>query len=283
MEERPHHCPRNVNRRSFMRSGLQTLTALQSGFGILLTELTQPATECVPPSTPPRTMPELLQTLHASLGYDLSIRYGRAGNADGDPTSTLAIGTMSQEAAQRLGNTFGNMIEEPADTLDGVSRTLSASAEYLGNYRLSQAQQACVPDEHRDCNDHANRACELLHARGIPMYLISIWPQQPQERLRHPWHQLASCRIGAQTFLLIEQGNQVTVWEGHLEHAIQLYDQTVPMSIIPGYGISRYVPPKYDTAASKFLLQGSYAIASADSMVSLNIPPLRHGRVSPVA
>lgn len=265
-----------------MRSSLKTLAALQGGFGILLTELAQPAAERVSPIAPPRTMPELMNTLHASLGYDLSIRYVRAREASGDRTSALALGTMGQEAAQQMGNTLGNAVKEPADTWNSMGRTLSASAEYLGNYRLSEAQQAGVPEERRDCNDHANRACELLHARGIPMYLVSIWPQHPQERLQHPWHQLASCRIRQQAFLLIEQSNQVTLWEGPLECAVQLYDHDVPMSIIPGYGIARYVPPKYDTAASKFLLQGSYTVASPDAMESLDIPELRETRTMPI-
>lgn len=183
--------------------------------------------------------------------------------------------SMVKNALQKLQNQGTNLRDDPERTVGQIQGAMSASVEYVSTYRLSAESASATDAQTIDCNDHANVTCERLTKRGIPMYLLSIWPLDPNDRFTYDWHQMAACRIGEREYLIFDNSHTLTHWKGTLSQFAREYHtirgSSVPMSVIPHAGISQYVPPKFDCSASKFLLQIRHMTNNEDTMETLNV------------
>jgi len=250
------HAPKQPNRRSFMRRSVAVIVAAQGAVHATIVELAQPK-EDAPSTPPPRTFGGVLRVLQETVGYDVQFRIVDAENNQQHEhynSSDVNAATMAWGALQHAG-----------------SVDVWKAADYITHYRLSTEQQAVTDPEVFDCNDSANRVCELLSKRGMPMYLISIWPQDNDLRFEKPWHQMAACKLNETCYLIIDNGQSVTIWRGPLRAYIAQYDKHISMETVWHVGISRYQEPKYDNAVSKLLLQSYCAVESEEQMESLNI------------
>jgi len=249
------HVPKKHDRRSFIQRGAAITFATQGAIFATLNELVKKKKD-VQNSTAPRTFGGVIHALRETVGYDMKLRIRNAdNNQDTDSmNSDFDATSLAWDALQNAG-----------------SADVKSATDYLSNYRLSVAQQANVDPATIDCNDRANRACELLSKRGMPMYLVSIWPQDKDVRFQEDWHQMAACKLNDSCYLIIDNGKLVTIWQGPLCAFVSQYNDVVAMETIPHVGISRYCEPKYDNSFSKLLLQGNCAVASEEEMDSLNI------------
>jgi hypothetical protein len=84
---------------------------------------------------------------------------------------------------------------------------------------------------------------------------------------------MAACKIDDEEFLIFN-GGRVVYWKGTMEafgrHYHRMHHHHEPMTLIPHVGVSRYFPPKYDIAVSKFLLQARH-MTDPNEMEALNI------------
>jgi len=165
------------------------------------------------------------------------------------------------------------MIVSAIDRLSGENMVdaVKQSISWLINYQLSVSEQRRLKGKSiLDCNDRARAVCEKLSVHGIPMYMISVWPEEPYDRLQFDFHQFAACKLGHDYYLVINNGLAV-FWRGSLaEYAAEYCD--APMRLIPVAGISEFKQPLCDIPPAKFLLQIRNACPE-DNMGSLNILP----------
>ncbi|HLD32239.1 MAG TPA: hypothetical protein VJB10_01465 [Candidatus Peribacteraceae bacterium] len=178
-----------------------------------------------------------------------------------DEDTGIAPWQMAHAAAERLQQE--NFIDVACDAYDWAS-----------NYQISYERAAQMQGDKFDCNDPARHACEKLSQPGIPTYFLSTWPTQPRDRLFHDWHQMAVCKLHDRYFFIIDQAKDGIFWHGNLPEFVKQHSmgRSVPMSIIPGVGIARFVEPRYDVAPAKFLLQFAH-MRSEGEMASLGIHP----------
>lgn len=153
---------------------------------------------------------------------------------------------------------------------EDISDVIANAFTWVNNYQLSEEAAAHLDKSVLDCNDSSRMTCDQLSKHGFPMYLLSICPSNMRNFFKYDWHQMATCRMGREYYLIINNGTRATLWHGTLGEFVAQRDSEVPMCIFPLVGISRYREPKYDIAPSKFLLQLAHA-QSEEEMEILSI------------
>jgi len=258
-----------VSRRFFLYSAA-TQGALVA---LLSTEEERPALD------KPLSLDKLLYLIRSDIG-EMEYRqlFAESPKEKDMPASEnpgIAPLSMIKNALGKLQTQGSNLREDPERTVSDIQGTMSASVEYVSTYRLSAESAASNDVQRIDCNDHANIACERLSHYGIPMYLLSIWPLDPQDRFTHDWHQMAACKLDDDEYLILDNAHSLTHWHGSLAQFGREYKEirgsSVPMAVIPYAGISRYVQAKYDCSASKVLLQIRHMTQKEDLMEALEL------------
>jgi hypothetical protein len=158
-----------------------------------------------------------------------------------------------------------NLCNTPYETLQKECKMIEGAADWAIKYRLSIEQVMQTNPDELDCND--NTACEILSPHGLPMHLISIWPQKAGHRLDHDWHQFAACKLRDNFFLVID-GKSAVLWNGSLKEYVAQHTFGVPMEIIPGLGISEDARMYFDNPLSKGLGQLHHLVPSEEKMTS---------------
>lgn len=251
---------------------LAIISVLFAGLG----EFTQTKKPEHPPSpVQARTVDDLLYQIRSALG-DIRIEERRAIPEDEEipPDPGIAPGTMAGTGLRKLWSTCKKLCSTPSETGGEIADNTQSAGRYILDYRMSEEQAAQANPDGLDCNDHANITCERLSRLGLPVYLLSIWPEDPATRFDAGWHQMAACKVRSKCYLIFDTDN-VTLWHGSLEGYVRQYGPNVRMRIIPRVGISAYAEPKYDNFAAKFLVQTVQAIGNEEGMQSLDLPPPR--------
>jgi hypothetical protein len=177
---------------------------------------------------------------------------------------------MAGTAASKLWKTCKNLCASPSDTAGEISDDVSASVRYVRDYRISEEKAQTADPALLDCNDYANVTCQKLARLGFPMYLLSIWPEDPKLRFDEGWHQMAVCKLADDCYLIFDDHCQ-TLWHGSLHAFGRKYGSKVAMRIIPRVGISAFAEPKYDNGISKFLVQAKHGIPDEHAMQSIDV------------
>lgn len=186
------------------------------------------------------------------------------------PDPGIAPARMAGTAASKLWKTCKNLCASPSDTAGEISDDVSASVRYVRDYRMSENQVKEADPTVLDCNDFANVTCERLERLGLPMYLLSIWPEDPTLRFDHGWHEMAACKLSEDLYLIFDDQRQ-TLWHGSLASYARQYGPKVTMRIIPRVGISKFVEPKYNNGVSNLLVQAKHGIADEHEMQSIDV------------
>lgn len=151
----------------------------------------------------------------------------------------------------------------PIGTVQKGAAIANNVLDWLKNYRLSAEEIKHIDPKKIDCND--NPACELLSKYGLPMYIVSVCPENVGNLLKYDWHQFAACKLNEDVFLIID-GNTSLIWHGNLEQYVTEHaSNKVPSHIIPLVGISEYREPVFHNVFSKFYVQIGH-IQSKDEM-----------------
>ena len=249
-----------LDRRSFLDKSLRNILVVHAsilgGIGTLL----QPKY----PEELHREIPKLdqysFERLVQSSFEGVTFQEGYSASAM-EEDAGIAPWQMAHATAERLRQE--NLIDVACNAYDWAS-----------NYQISYERAAEMQGDKFDCNDPARHACEKLSQPGIPMHFLSTWPTQPRDRLFHDWHQMAICKLDDRYFFVLDQAKDGVFWHGNLPEFVREHSagQPVPMSIIPGVGIAKFVEPRYDVAPAKFLLQFAH-MKSEEEMASLGIHP----------
>lgn len=222
-----------------------------------------------------RSLEDILYTVRSAIG-DIVMEERRAPPDDPDlsPDPGIAAFTMAKAALSKVWSTCGRLWEEPSETAREISDNVCSSARYLRDYRLSEEQASRSDPKTLDCNDHANITCERLDRLGLPIYLLSIWPEDPTLRFDSDkgWHEMSVCKLRHECFLIFDE-NRTTLWHGSLASFALRYGPNVRMRIIPHVGISRYAEPKYDHCVAKLLVQAVKGVENENEMESLGLQP----------
>ncbi|OIO55160.1 hypothetical protein AUJ46_01780 [Candidatus Peregrinibacteria bacterium CG1_02_54_53] len=246
--------------------------------GVICGATNEMAQTKIPYEAPPavtqnlRTMDDILYTVRAELG-DISIEEQVMSPNDValPPDPGIAPFAMTKAGIAKLWSMCEKLWSEPGEAAIDISHDVEASARYLQDYRLSKDEASQIDPERLDCNDHANVTCERLQQQGMPMYLLSIWPEDPSKRFDKGWHQMAVCKVREDCYFIFDD-QKMTLWHGSLAAFARQYGSDICTRIIPYVGISTYVEPKYDNFVSKFLVQGLHGTEDERNMRSLNLP-----------
>lgn len=158
------------------------------------------------------------------------------------------------------------LVKHPIGSVQKGYVVAENAIHWLLHYQLSDEERKYIDPEKLDCND--NPACERLSAYGLPMYTVSIYPKNPEDRLDFSWHQFAACKLNQDVFLIVD-GTRSLVWHGSLQQYVeQQTGGAVKNTIIPVVGISAYRQPYFDTVISKGLVQINNRIYEEDQMDS---------------
>jgi len=247
-----------------------------------IVELSQPKEKECRQMTPIFTEDEFTYLLLSELG---NITFCHSGSDEEIPQkhieeARLHPWIMTKIATWKSYIAFGMLFEEPEESIGDTIVTTYDSTKYVVKYQQSEVELGEQNLTEPDCNDNAYSTCQRLDRLGIPMYLISIWPRNPEERFDtdKDWHQMAACRIGENRFLIIDNSKIVTIWEGSLESFVtkcktgsSKYAYEIPMSIIPRLGISRFAEPKHNNGPSKMMTQSLQSVGSEDRMEIVQI------------
>ncbi|MFH1444467.1 MAG: hypothetical protein ABIG34_03695 [Candidatus Peregrinibacteria bacterium] len=219
-----------------------------------------------------QTMDDLLYTIRSQLG-DITVEEQVMSPDDADlpPDPGVAPYEMTKAGLAKLWSMCEKLWSEPSEAAVDISHDVEASARYLRDYRMNDDQVRSSEPSALDCNDHANVTCERLQEQGMPMYLLSIWPEDPARRFDKGWHQMAVCKVREDCYFIFDD-QKATLWHGSLAAFARQYGSDMHTRIIPYVGISTYAEPKYDNFASKFLIQGRHGIPSEADMQSLDLP-----------
>ncbi|MFH1670268.1 MAG: hypothetical protein ABIA92_01640 [Patescibacteria group bacterium] len=258
------HAGRRCDRRSFMDASARKI-ALVSG-GIILS-----AIELLQPKNPQKSLKEesldpyeLQQILRTELGnISFSEQYAkRESNPDETSTDPFVVASAAIDRLEQ----------------ENLGEMIANSFRWANSYQLSEEAASHLDQSALDCNDTARRTCDRLSKHSIPMYLLSICPQNARQLFEYEWHQMATCKMGREYYLVIDNESRATLWHGTLHEFVAQRDSDVSMRILPMVGISRYIEPKHDIAPSKFLMQLVHAEGEND-MEWLNISAPLNPRV----
>ena len=268
----PHEQRRRPDRSSIVR--LSVLKRIAAA-GIALGGLAELAADNDPhpapaPTVKMQTIDDVLYHCRSALG-DVRIDERMAPPEEGDlpPDPGLAPFGMIRAASGKLWGKCKALCARPADTATEIKDDVCDSVRYVRDYRMSEEDMNAVDPSRIDCNDRAEVTCERLSRIGLPMYLLSIWPEDPRCRFDHAWHQMAACKLADDTFLIFDD-QHVTLWHGSLDVFARQYASTVTMRLVPRVGISAFAEPKYDNGVSKLLVQAKHSVSEGD-MQSLDL------------
>lgn len=268
----PHTRRRRPDRSSVVRLPLLKRIAV---LGIALGGFAELGADRDPHPAPVRTermqsVDDLLYHCRSALG-DLRIDERMSPMEERDLPSDpgIAPGAMIRTAASKLWEKCKALCDRPSQTAGELKDDVCASARYVRDYRMSEDTVNAVDPSRIDCNDHAEVTCERLTRRGLPMYLLSIWPEDPGNRFDHAWHQMAVCKVADKTFLIFDNGT-ATLWHGSLAVFARQYGAAVTMRLVPRVGISAFTEPKYDNGVSKLLVQAKHGVTE-EEMQSLDL------------
>ncbi len=250
-----------LDRRSFLNASVGGVLVVNSTIVGSIGALLQPKhSQQERPQIPQLNQYSFERLVRTSL-EDITFRRGYPSPYDCDEESDISPFQMASAAIERLGE-------------EDVTEVACNAYEWASRYQVSYNEAAQAQGEGFDCNDKARHACETLSHQGIPMYLLSIWPKLPKDRMKHDWHQMAACKLDDQYFFIVDHARHGTFWHGNLEEFMTEYNtnQTVPMSIIPHFGIAEYVEPRFDVVPAKFLMQFAHA-QDEEEMKSLGVSP----------
>ncbi|MDA1209004.1 MAG: hypothetical protein O2904_03155 [bacterium] len=182
----------------------------------------------------------------------------------------MQISEMTQVAASELGNFGSEILEDPIEATGRVYGNISSSVEWAVTYRMSPNDASTMDDDAIDCNDHGEDANQMFNQHNIPSSIISIWPKDPDNRFREPWHQFSHVRLDDHTHLIVDNAHNAYLWHGSLHGFVERYmnyeDGQVEMEIIPVVGISHYVRPKYENWFSAAALQLQHLVHSESDL-----------------
>lgn len=110
---------------------------------------------------------------------------------------------------------------------------------FVRDYRLSIAEFQ-ARGWSGDCNDLTGVICEVGHRHGYRMGVLTLWPQQWQDRLTKEWHQVAVvCLAKNRRYLIFDNG--VPIW---WEASIEEYARSIDKAVLPIGGMLRWQPTR---------------------------------------
>jgi hypothetical protein len=261
-----------LDRRSFVHTGVAASISLITGsIGSFCESIStkhsngrHPALDSAPESL---TVTEIL---YEELGH-MKIVEKRATQPEPEQNSDLSFFQTLQSVLVQAHEKVDRNIrsDDPTDEkVENIMREVDDWAEWADSFHLSK-EQTINGHEPIDCNDPVYQIPEKLSTRGIPMYIVSIWPKDPELRGIKDWHQIAACKGDDKYFLIYSKGSPLTIWNGSLAQYVNECDRfDIPREIIPVFGISKFVEPKYDTAPAKWWQQISNAVPEDEMEVS---------------
>lgn len=232
---------------------------------------TLPTHEENPSAVHVQTVEELLSVTRSAMG-NLIVEERSAPPQDEDlpPDPGIAPFTMGKTALSKAWSWGGRLWSKPSETASKIAENVCASVRYLREYRMSEEQAGRSDPDALKCNTLANITCERLDRLGLPMYLVSLWPEDPAMRFDEGWHEMAACKIRQQCFLVYEKSSTI-LWHGSLASYALRHGPKVRMRIIPHVGISKFEKPKHDHFLPKFLVQAEKSVHGEDAMKSLDL------------
>ncbi len=268
------HRPRRPHRSSIAHISILRRIAFA---GVLLGGLCelaadkQPSPDHAPARVQAGSIDTVLYDCRAALGtLDLEERFAPP-DEEFPPDPGIAPWSMTRVAAGKVWSTCKKLCTSPSDTAVEIKDDIRASVRYVRDYRMTEEEVDRSEPTALDCNDHANITCQKLERLGYPMYLLSIWPEDPALRFDQGWHQMSACKLRENCFLIFDDQKQ-TLWHGSLASFARKYGSKVTMRIIPRFGISAFAEPKYNNPVSKFLVQAKHGIPGEEIMQSLDLP-----------
>ncbi len=272
-EHRTHYRPSYHQRASHISfSLLKRLAAIGVLFGAI-GEMSQtvPTHSERPPAVRAQSIEDLLSSIRSAIGNTIVEEHSAPPeDIDLPPDPGIAPLAMGKAALSKTWSWGKRLWSKPSKTVEETQERLRASVTYLNGYRMGADQVVHSDPAKIDCNDHANITCEQLDRIGLPMYLVSLWPEDPEKRFDEGWHQIAACKIREQCFLLFDQSHTI-LWHGSLDSYALRHGPNVRMRVIPHVGISDFAEPKHDHFLPKFLVQAERGVNGEDAMKSLDL------------
>lgn len=254
---------------------LSCVTLAIAGLKLIALEKSQPQRKVA--ETYQLTPDQIIDIVRQELGHTLilqtaqhqSVQPKQSINHPSTQTNSKPVETptkMMHVVQTKVRQESCELVKHPIRSVQKGYVVAENAIHWLLHYQLSDEERKYIDPEKLDCND--NPACERLSAYGLPMYTVSIYPKNPEDRLDFSWHQFAACKLNQDVFLIVD-GTRSLVWHGSLEDYVQ--EETsgaVENAIIPVVGISEYAQSYFRNVVSKGLVQIAHRIASEDEMES---------------
>ncbi|MBT3834981.1 hypothetical protein HOF56_01915 [Candidatus Peribacteria bacterium] len=265
-----------MKRRAFINSGIRTISKAVSAAAVgsvatfhevvrpKHTNGRHPALDAAPESL---TVTEIL---YEELGH-MEIVEKMARKPQPEQNSDLAvletINSGIDSGAEEINGSF-----EPDDSTYAKYKKIYSEfrewLEWAQNFHLSE-EQVSKGRGPVDCNEPAYQIPQKLSARGVPMYMISIRPRDPNLRSKISWHQFAACKGDRDYFLIYNKDHPITIWHGSLSQYVNECDRSdIPREVIPELGIIKFVEPEYDIALAKWWHQLTNPVSEEDMELS---------------
>lgn len=254
---------------------LSCVTLAIGGLNVLALE--KPLVQKETPNSYHLTPDQIIDIVRQELGHTLilqtaqhqSVQPKQSINHPSTQTNSKPVETpteMMHVVQTKVRQESCELVKHPIRSVQKGYVVAENAIHWLLHYQLSDEERKYIDPKKLDCND--NPACERLSAYGLPMYTVSIYPKNPEDRLDFSWHQFAACKLNQDVFLIVD-GTRSLVWHGSLQQYVeQQSGGAVKNTIIPVVGISAYRKPYFDTVISKGLVQINNRIYEEDEMDS---------------
>ena len=183
------------------------------------------------------------------------------GNGIGD----LEIARTSWSVLRRIWQ------EEPEEVV-------KESAEYVVDFQKPEDEPRIIaatqmPNEQQPkrkffCNKDSRNFADGVYPKGIPVYVLNTWPENPDERGFVDWHQRAMLMLDKQLFFIVD-GQMATIWHGTVGAYVQAKDKGT-MRRLPVASIARFIKPEWDLGPVRIARVFIYQV-SENEMISLNL------------